>query len=80
MSDIAPLTGLIAHQGGWDEVLLVGIPILLIIGLLAIAKRRVDAHAAAGRDGHDDNADTHDTADTDDNADTHDVDDADRPG
>ena len=33
---------LLAHQGGWDEVLLVGVPILIIIGLLAIAKRRVD--------------------------------------
>ena len=38
-----PFTGaLLAHQGGWDEVLLVGVPILVIIGLLAIAKRRVD--------------------------------------
>ena len=37
---------LLAHQGGWDEVLLVGVPIVLIIGLLAIAKRRVDAQAA----------------------------------
>jgi hypothetical protein len=33
---------LVAHQGGWDELLLVGVPILVIIGLLAIAKRRVD--------------------------------------
>jgi hypothetical protein len=32
----------VAHQGGWDEVLLVGVPILIIIALLAIAKRRVD--------------------------------------
>lgn len=37
---------LLAHQGGWDEVLLVGGPIVLIIVLLAIAKRRVDAQAA----------------------------------
>jgi len=34
---------LLAHQGGWDEVMLVGIPILLIVGLLVVAKRRVDA-------------------------------------
>ena len=46
MSSVAPSTvsfaALVAHQGGWDEVLLVGIPILIIIGLLAIAKHRVD--------------------------------------
>jgi hypothetical protein len=36
---VAPI---VAHQGGWDEVLLVGVPILVIIGLLAVAKRRVD--------------------------------------
>ena len=40
---------LLAHQGGWDEILLVGVPILLIVGLLAIAKRRVDAQVAAQR-------------------------------
>jgi hypothetical protein len=33
---------LVAHQGGWDEILLVVGPILLIIGVLAVAKRRVD--------------------------------------
>ena len=32
----------LAHQGGWDEILLVIGPILLIIGVLAVAKRRVD--------------------------------------
>jgi len=39
---------LLAHQGGWDEVLLVGGPILIIMGLLWLAKRRVD-HAASLR-------------------------------
>ncbi len=34
---------LVAHQGGWDEALLIGAPILIIIGLLWLAKRRVDA-------------------------------------
>ena len=34
---------IIAHQGGWDEMLLVAIPILVIVALLAIVKRRVDA-------------------------------------
>jgi hypothetical protein len=33
---------LVAHQGGWDEILLVVGPILAIVGLLALAKRRVD--------------------------------------
>jgi hypothetical protein len=42
---------IVAHQGGWDEVLLVAGPIVLIVGLLALAKRRVDA--AAGRSGAD---------------------------
>lgn len=34
---------LIAHQGGWDEAVLIGAPILIIMGLLWLAKRRVDA-------------------------------------
>jgi len=37
---------LLAHQGGWDEVLLIGGPILIIMGLLWLAKRRVE-HAAS---------------------------------
>ena len=31
-----------AHQGGWDEILLVAGPILVIVGLLALVKRRLD--------------------------------------
>ena len=34
---------ILAHQGGWDEALLIGAPILIIMGLLWLAKRRVDA-------------------------------------
>ena len=37
---------LLAHQGGWDEALLIGGPIVVIAGLLVLAKRRVDAAAA----------------------------------
>ena len=37
---------LLAHQGGWDEVLLIAGPIVIIMGLLWLAKRRVD-HAAS---------------------------------
>ena len=33
---------MLAHQGGWDEILLIGGPMLLIAVLLIIAKRRVD--------------------------------------
>ena len=33
---------LLAHQGGWDEVLLVLGPIVVIVLALAVAKRRVD--------------------------------------
>jgi hypothetical protein len=38
----------IAHQGGWDEILLVVAPMAVVAGLLWIAKRRVD-RAASGR-------------------------------
>ena len=38
-----PQLSLVAHQGGWDEVLLVAGPIVVIVAVLAIAKRRVDA-------------------------------------
>ncbi len=37
---------IVAHQGGWDEILLVAGPIVLIAGLLTLAKRRVDRAAA----------------------------------
>lgn len=40
------LSALLAHEGGWDEALLIGGPILVIAGLLVVAKRRVDAAAA----------------------------------
>ncbi|MEQ1699214.1 MAG: hypothetical protein ABMA25_03845 [Ilumatobacteraceae bacterium] len=39
------MTALLAHQGGWDEILLVLGPILLIAGLLSLAKRRVERAA-----------------------------------
>ncbi len=34
----APL--LLAHQGGWDEVVLVTLPLIVLAGLLALARRR----------------------------------------
>ena len=39
MVAMAPL---LAHQGGWDEILFVIGPIVLIIGILFVVKRRVD--------------------------------------
>lgn len=41
---------LLAHQGGWDEILLVTVPIIVIVGLLAVVKRRVDAQLPPGDD------------------------------
>jgi hypothetical protein len=32
---------MVAHQGGWDEILLVVGPIAVVVGLLALARRRV---------------------------------------
>ena len=37
----------LAHQGGWDELLLIAVPIVIVIGLLAIVKRRVERAAIA---------------------------------
>jgi len=39
---VTALAPLLAHQGGWDELLLVAGPIVLIVVVLAIVKRRVD--------------------------------------
>jgi hypothetical protein len=33
----------LAHQGGWDEILFILGPIAVVVLLLALAKRRVDA-------------------------------------
>lgn len=38
---------MVAHQGGWDEVLFVLLPIALFAGLLAIANRRASREQAA---------------------------------
>jgi hypothetical protein len=38
---------LLAHQGGWDEILLVVAPMVVVAGLLWVAKRRVDRAAVA---------------------------------
>ncbi|MFP5322135.1 MAG: hypothetical protein ACLGIC_09850 [Acidimicrobiia bacterium] len=33
---------LLAHQGGWDEILFVLAPLLVFAGLLALARKRAD--------------------------------------
>jgi hypothetical protein len=42
---------MLAHQGGWDEILLVLGPILVIVGLLSLAKKRVDKSGEPPTDG-----------------------------
>ena len=42
----ASIIALLAHQGGWDEILLVAGPIAVIVGLLAIVKKRLDRAVA----------------------------------
>ena len=49
---------LLAHQGGWDEVLMVLVPIAIFAGLLVVANRRANSiqgernrDDGAGRDG-----------------------------
>jgi hypothetical protein len=38
---------ILAHQGGWDEMLLIAGPILVVVGLLWLARRRVTKAAEA---------------------------------
>ena len=40
---------MLAHQGGWDEILLVAGPIAVVVGLLALARRRVTRAEAGAR-------------------------------
>ena len=44
------MTALLAHQGGWDEILLIVGPILVVVGLLRLLKKRVERNAAATAD------------------------------
>jgi hypothetical protein len=42
---------LFAHQGGWDEILMVLVPIALFAGLLAVANRRANTIESQRDDG-----------------------------
>ena len=46
---IAPPALLVAHQGGWDEILVVLVPIGIFAALLAVANRRA-SRAQSERD------------------------------
>jgi len=49
----------LAHQGGWDEMLMVLVPIAVLAGLLALARRRADRlPPAPADDGHDETPDS----------------------
>ena len=37
------VAAILAHQGGWDEILLVLTPIVAIVLILRLVKRRIDA-------------------------------------
>lgn len=55
MSALVPV---LAHQGGWDELLFVLVPISLFAGLLSLAnKRAAAAQAARGDEDEDDELD-----------------------
>ena len=43
------MASVLAHQGGWDEVLLVAAPMLVVASLLWLAKRRVAAAESRSR-------------------------------
>lgn len=43
--------GVLAHQGGWDEILLVLTPVAMFAGLLWLANRRANAQLADRSEG-----------------------------
>ena len=47
---IGVISALLAHQGGWDEILMVAGPIAIIVALLAIVRRRLGSGASTTDD------------------------------
>ena len=45
---IGTSVAMLAHQGGWDEILMVAGPIAIIVGLLAVVRRRLGAGLSDG--------------------------------
>jgi hypothetical protein len=52
-----PVTPLLAHQGGWDEILMVAAPIAVFGVLLWLANRRAQARLDANADASPSNPD-----------------------
>ncbi|MDY7104177.1 MAG: hypothetical protein S0880_23580 [Actinomycetota bacterium] len=50
MTATAALARIVAHQGGWDEFLLVAAPVAFFAGLLWIANHRAKAQVRAEQD------------------------------
>ena len=49
---MTPVTAaVLAHQGGWDEILFVLTPLAVFAGLLALARKRADQLDTDGREG-----------------------------
>ncbi len=48
------MAAVFAHQGGWDEILFVAVPIAIFAALLAVANRRASkiSEARNAGDGH----------------------------
>ena len=40
------MTAILAHQGGWDEVVLVILPIVILVLLLRAARRRAEGETS----------------------------------
>jgi hypothetical protein len=51
------VANVLAHQGGWDEILLVLAPVLVFAGLLRVASRRADRYASEQQSERDPHAD-----------------------
>ena len=45
MTTMSLIATLLAHQGGWDEILLVAVPVVVFAALLAVARHRAIAQA-----------------------------------
>lgn len=41
---------MLAHQGGWDELAMVGVPLVLVAVLLVVANRRAAQEMARRKD------------------------------
>ncbi len=47
---------ILAHQGGWDETLMVAVPVLVLVGLVGLARRRAKTMAPVTEPGTDEHS------------------------